>query len=144
MPIEHLVQGSPITVSADSTVMEAIRVMVDRRIGAVVVTEDAKVVGIFTERDVMKKIVLGGMDAAKTLISQVMTTEVKSVPRDVSVHRAVEIMKKHHIRHLPIVNDRDQLLGVVSLRHLLYDMVDDLENQTNSLASYLTADGIGG
>lgn len=144
MGIARLIQRSPVTIGPDATVMEATKLMTDQRVGAVAVTEDAKLVGIFTERDVMRKIVLPGLDPSKTLVAQVMTIDLKKIPDGVSVQRAVDIMRKHHIRHLPVVNDKDQLLGMVSLRYLLYDIVEDLEKQAVSLESYMAADGIGG
>ncbi len=144
MAIRSLVQREPVTVSPQATVMEAVKAMVTNKIGAVAVAEQGQLKGIFTERDVVKKIVLAGLDANKTPISQVMTSPVEQAPGSTSIHDALEIMRDHQFRHLPITDSKGKLEGVVSLRHILYEIMDDLEKQAASLENYMSSDGPGG
>ena len=144
MAIRSLVKRDPVTVTPETSVIDAIRVMAEHRVGAVAITEGRKLKGIFTERDVMKKIVLGGVDPARTKISEVMTREVKKAHGSISVTDALGMMNQNQFRHLPIVNDHDEVEGMVSLRYILYDLMDDLKSHASSLESYLGYDGPGG
>lgn len=144
MAIRKLLRKKPITVSPDSTVIDAIRTMALEKIGAVGIVEGKKLIGIFTERDVLKKIVLDERDPKTTKISEVMTATVVKANGNITVTSALQIMQQRQFRHLPIVNDSDEIEGVVSLRHILYDMMDDLKQNASSLESYLGYDGPGG
>lgn len=144
MAIRKLVRKKPITVSPDTTVMEAIRIMAVEKIGAVGIAEGRRLTGIFTERDVMKKIVLDERDPRTTKIRDVMTSTVVKANGGITVTSALEIMQQRQFRHLPIVNDADEIEGIVSLRHILYDMMDDLKEKASGLEAYLGYDGPGG
>ncbi|MBI3737075.1 CBS domain-containing protein [Candidatus Sumerlaeota bacterium] len=144
MSIRNLVKRDPITVPPQMSVLDAIKIMAEHRVGAVAITEGRKLKGIFTERDVMKKIVLAGLDPGKTPISNVMTKEVKKAHGSISVTDALGVMNQNQFRHLPIVNDQDEIEGMVSLRYILYDLMDDLKSHASSLESYLGYDGPGG
>lgn len=144
MGLLRLAKRNPVTVPADTSVLDAVRLMADHRIGALFVVEDGRAVGVFTERDVMKRLVLEGRNAELTPISEVMTEKIKTVADDTSVHDAVVILRKNEIRHLPIVDGEGKLRGVLSLRDLLYDLNEDLERQAASLAAFMGADGAGG
>ncbi len=144
MSIRSLVRRQPLIVSPDATVMDAVKVMAEHRVGAVAVTEGKKIVGIFTERDVMKKIVLACRDANTTKMRDVMTTTVVTAHGSISVSGALGMMNQNQFRHLPIVNEENEIEGMVSLRYILYDIMDDLRKQATSLESYLGYDGPGG
>jgi CBS domain-containing protein len=134
----------PVSVPETATVLEAVRTMVKERIGAVVVMKGKKMTGIFSERDVLDKIVLARRDPAKTPISAVMTANVLSIsaPGDEAV--AAEKMAANHIRHLPIVDDRKKVVGMVSLRGVMEERIADLEHEVNVLTAYLGYDGVAG
>jgi CBS domain-containing protein len=124
--------------------MEAVKLMSGARIGSVVVAEDGEIEGIFSERDLMLRVVLAARDPARVLIEEVMTSPVLTIPRRTTGDEARRIMLEQHIRHLPIVDDNGRIYGIVSMRDLLQQKVNDLEEQLDSLKSYIAADGIGG
>ena len=134
----------PISVPETATVLEAVRTMVKERIGAVVVMKGKKMTGIFSERDVLDKIVLKRRDPAKTPVSAVMTSDVLSIPAPGDESEAATTMAEHHIRHLPIVDGKKKVVGVVSLRHVMEDRIADLEHEVNVLTAYLGYDGVSG
>jgi CBS domain-containing protein len=103
------------TVSPCATVLEATQLMNDRRIGAVVVVEDGNVVGMFTERDVLRRVVGGHRDPNFTYVGEVMTKEVLAVPPDADLDEVSSVMKSRRIRHLPVVSPDGDLMGMVSL-----------------------------
>lgn len=133
-----------ITVQETSTVLEAVKTMVRERIGAVVVMKGKKMTGIFSERDVLDKIVLARRDPAKTPISAVMTPDVLSIPAPGDEAMAAEKMAANHIRHLPIVDEKKKVVGMVSLRHVMEERIADLEHEVNVLEAYLGYDGVSG
>lgn len=144
MSLLRLARKPPITVGIDATVMEAITVMVEGQVGAVTVTENKKLKGIFTERDVMKKVVHAGLDAKTTKVRDIMTAEVTTVTDEMDVSEAMTIMSERRIRHLPVLNEQGEIEGMISLRYLHHDRMEDLFSELSSLNAYFTADGPGG
>ena len=144
MGLLRLAEVPPSTCKPDASVMDAVRLMNDRGIGALAVVEGKKVVGIFSERDLMRRVVFPGLDPSRTKIADVMSRDVEKALDSTSVRGAVAMMRARKIRHLPILDDHGELLGVVALRFLVYDIVDDLESQATSLENYSAADGPGG
>jgi len=133
-----------VTVDADATVMEGVRTMAEERIGAIGVTEGNRLVGIFSERDLMLRVVSEKRDPERTRIRNVMTSPVETIPRDSTVDDALKVMIEQHIRHLPILDHDGKLSGMISMRSLLHEKVEDLTDQLDSLEAYFTADGFGG
>ena len=112
-----------IRVPASSTVAEAVEVMASREIGAVVVmTEDELVGGIFTERDVMMRVVKAGLDPATTPVSLVMTRDVRFVTPGTTLEAALALMYVNHFRHLMVI-DGPHMHGLISMRDIVYQMV---------------------
>lgn len=144
MPLMNIATSPAISVGPESTVIEAVKLMNDRRIGAVAVVRGEKLEGVFSERDVMTRVVAPGRDATKTPVSEVMTREVITVTSDVTPGAALRTLIEKHIRHLPVVDADRRVIGMVSLRDLLRNRIDDLSQQLDSVVSYFTADGIGG
>jgi CBS domain-containing protein len=131
-------------VTPDERVIDAVRVMAKAEIGAIAVTTGRKIVGIFTERDLMRRVVAEGRDLATTTIKEVMTRPVETVLDSTLVGEAAAIMRARHIRHLAIVNGAGDFVGLVAQRHLLYDLMSELELKVDNLEGYLMADGPGG
>ena len=100
--------------------------------------------GIFTERDVMLRVVLRRRDANDVRVSEVMTTPVETTSENASAEEALSFMVERHIRHLPIVGADGKLKGVLSIRNLLEHMVEGLQHELHSLDQYLLNDGPGG
>jgi CBS domain-containing protein len=132
------------TVLPDSPVLEAVKLMNQQRVGAVAVLENGKLAGIFTERDVMNRVVLEGKDPRTTPISEVMTAEVESASPDTPYGDTLRLMVEHHFRHLPVVDSERKVIGMLSIRHLLQHRVDDLSQQLDSVVNFFSADGPGG
>lgn len=118
--------------------------MVEEGVGAVAVVEAGALVGIYTERDLMTKVVDRDGDADQISVADVMETDVRTIAPDASHGAAAELMITHHCRHLPIVDDDGKVLGMLSIRHLYREQLRRLRGQMNSLQSYLGADGPGG
>lgn len=134
----------PITVPVDATVWDAIEIMVNQRVGAVAIVDDGKLKGIFTERDVVRKIVQEGLDPKATAIAEVMTTEMITESAETTVKDGLQVMSEHKIRHLPVVDENNTLEGMVSLRFLMHNRVEAMLNEVQSLEAYMSADGPGG
>lgn len=141
--LSRLLQDTP-ELPPEATVNEAVRTMISCGVGALAVTSGGQVVGVFTERDLMRRVVGESRDAARTLLRDVMTTPVHTVRESASVEEAATLMRTHHIRHLIVVDQRGELLGMVGLRYLLYDLLGVLENKVEDLHQYIMADGPGG
>jgi len=139
-----VISRSVLTVSRTTTVMEAVELMASAKVGSVVVVDDDRLVGIFSERDVMLRVVLEERDPKRTRVEEAMTARVHSVSMRTTGDEALKIMVQEHIRHLPVVDERGRPQGIVSMRSLLEEQVKDLHQQLDSLESYFTADGIGG
>jgi len=104
--------------------------MLDRHVGAVVVIdENHRVAGIFTERDVLRKLALGEYDPRKVSVREIMTTPVEMATRATTAGEALATMVERHYRHLPIVDDDGRLLGMLSIRHVLEAKIDTLTAQ---------------
>ena len=130
----------------EATVADAINKMLDHHVGAVaVVDSEYRVAGIFTERDVLRKMSLSHIDPRTTPVRDLMTTPVEMATRE---HRspgeALTTMLERHFRHLPVADDNGKLLGILSIRNLLEWRVDDLSRELESLEQYVSNDGPGG
>ncbi len=144
MKVIRLAQVPPPVVSPSDTVVEAVRIMRKVRVGAAVVLDGDQLAGIFSERDIMLRVVGAEKDPATTTVLDVMTREPESVEADTEGGDALELMVRKHIRHLPIVDKEGKLVGLLSIRNLLHNHVDDLVDQLNSIEAYFSADGPGG
>ncbi len=134
----------PPTVEPKDSVLEAVQVMAEEGVGAVAVVEDGRVRGIFTERDVMLRVVLKGLRPQDTRLSDVMTSPVETTTEDTAAEEVLSFMVERHIRHLPIVGSDGKLIAMLSVRNLLEHMVEDLQRELHSLDQYLANDGPGG
>jgi len=103
------------TCAPETPVAEACRLMEARRIGSLLVTRDSQVLGIFTEWDVVARVVAAGRDAAATRVSDVMTPEVVMVGPDEPIHRLERLMRQRRFRHLPVAGPGGRLLGILSV-----------------------------
>lgn len=118
------------SVLVTATAEQAIRTMLDRHVGAVaVIDENHSVAGIFTERDVLRRLALAGHDPRKISVREVMTTSVEMATLSTTAGEALATMVERHYRHLPIVDDDGKLLGMLSIRNLLQARIDTLSSQ---------------
>jgi CBS domain-containing protein len=133
-----------VTVRPDATVMEAVQRMVQESIGAIAVTDGKHLIGMFSERDLMLRCVSERRNLDQTLVGDVMTSPVETIHRDAPCDEALKVMLEKHIRHLPLIDRDGKLAGMISMRSLLHDKVEDLTDQLDSLEAYFSADGFGG
>lgn len=134
-------------VEAGQTVLEAVRIMAREGVGAVAVIEKGEtsdLCGVFTERDVMLRVVLQKFNPEHTKVRDVMTAPVATIPEDLTAEEAFNQMVDRHMRHLAIVSEDGELLGMLSIRNLLEHLVEDLRRELNSLDQYISNDGPGG
>jgi CBS domain-containing protein len=134
----------PISVPHDLTVMAAVHMMVDRHVGALLVLEDGRPAGIFTERDLMIKVTLAGRAPERVLVRDVMTSPVLHIHEDASLEEAVELTLERRIDHLPVVDRHGRVQGMLSMRHVVEDAIDELKHSVSGLEAYVGYDGAGG
>jgi CBS domain-containing protein len=145
MSVLDLCDTEVAAVPVDASTAEAIRLMLSQRVGAVgVVDSDHKVAGIFTERDVLRKLALSGRDPEQTPVRELMTTPVELATVSTGPGEALATMIDRHFRHLPVVDGQGKLLGMLSIRNVLQWRIDDLTQELDSLEQYVANDGPGG
>jgi len=124
------------SVAATDSVLDAARVMNVRGIGGVVVIHEGAVVGIFTERDILRRIVTEQQDPTTTLVRSVMTSPVKSCTADTPLDQCIAVMTENRIRHLPVI-DEQGLCGILTSGDILAHQVSEQEDQIQHLNSYI-------
>jgi len=147
MSLLKIAHVPPAAVEAGQTVLEAVEVMAREGVGAVAVIEKgerSELCGVFTERDVMLRVVLQKLDPQHTRVRNVMTAPVATVSEDLTAEEAFNLMVERHMRHLAIVSKDGDLLGMLSIRNLLEHLVEDLQRELHSLDQYMSNDGPGG
>jgi CBS domain-containing protein len=144
MGLLKIAQVPPPLVELGASVLEAVELMAERGVGAVGVVEKDLLRGIFTERDVMLRVVLRERDPKLTLVRDVMTAPPETVSEDITEEAALVQMVERHVRHLPIVAKDGRLQAMLSIRNLLEHRVDELARELHSLDQYLLNDGPGG
>jgi CBS domain-containing protein len=139
--IYDLVRGHQ-TFHADveQIVMEVAQRMVEHNIGAVPVLNKGRLAGIFSERDLMRKVVVEGRDPRATRVGEVMTPNPYVVPPDEDLETCLIVMKQHGFRHLPIC-DGERLLGLVSLRDILAHDLDEKDGEVQAMRAYIQSEG---
>lgn len=129
--------GQVFTTSSRATVREAVRAMNEHGVGALLVVDNNHVAGIFTERDVLRRVVDEGRAPAHTNVADVMTREVTSVPASLSIGDAMEMMLRRRFRHLPVV-DASGIVGMVSIGDLLRRVSRVQAEHIGQLQEYIT------
>jgi len=124
------------SIEQSATVMEAAQRMNERRIGSLIVADGDRVIGIFTERDVLIRVVAGGRDPAATRVSEVMTTPVACCTRHSTLDECRQVMRNKRIRHLPVVEE-GRLCGIISIGDVIAREVVEQEETIHYLNEYL-------
>lgn len=128
--IRDIIGGRPlVTARRDTTVRAACRLMTERRIGAVLVVEGQHIAGIFTERDALNKVISGGLDPDATQLEQVMVCDLQTIKADKPLAYALYMMAEGGFRHVPVVDDQNCPIGMVSARDALGQDMVDLERE---------------
>ena len=118
------------------TVYEAIAMMAEKEVGALLVMREGRPVGIISERDYTRKVILKDKSSKETRVSEIMTTEVVSTTSRQHIDECVSLMKEHHIRHLPVIDD-GEVTGMLSLRDLFSAIIDEQASTIENLEHYV-------
>lgn len=143
MNVNHLLQSKKseiISVKPNTSVFEALTIMAEKNIGAVLVIENNKLVGILSERDYARKIILKGKTSKETKVEEVMTGKVLYVQPNVSVEECMSLMSSKHIRHLPVM-DQGELIGIISIGDVVNAIISEKEFKIKQLENYITGTG---
>ncbi len=119
-----------------NSVLETVCAMVERNIGAVPVIHKGRLVGIFSERDLMRRVVAEGRDPAGTCVAEVMTDDPLTVGTNEDLQNCMTLMRRHGFRHLPVCHD-GQLVGMVSLRDILLHDLDEKDDEVRMMRAYI-------
>ena len=126
-----------ISIHPDATVYETIARMVEHNVGAIVVLEDGKLSGIFTERDYLRRVVLQGRSTESTPVSEVMTSDVITVDPETTVEECMQMMTQHKCRHLPVMRE-GALSGIISIGDCVKQISRSAEARVEDLTNYIT------
>lgn len=125
-------------IAPDAPVIDAIKLMADKRIGAVLVMQGGRLVGILSERDYARKIVLQGRSSADTSVSDIMTGDVVTVGLHDTADRCMQIVTESRIRHLPVM-ENDMVVGIVSIGDLVKAVIEDQQLELDQLQRYIAS-----
>ncbi|NND45571.1 MAG: CBS domain-containing protein [Xanthomonadales bacterium] len=128
--------GMVLSVDQGDSVFDAIRLMADVNVGAVLVKKGNEISGIFTERDYLQKIALNSRSSRETMVSEVMSSPVITASPHDSVQECMETMTNCRCRHLPVV-DGEELLGIVSIGDLVKKLLEEKESEVQQLSHYI-------
>ena len=126
------------TISKDQSVRQALILMSEKNIGAIIIVDNNDFpIGIFSERDYARKVILKGKSSKDTLLDEVMTKELITITRNYKIDQCMEIMSEKKIRHLPILEDK-KILGVISIGDVLKIMIKEQKDLINHLQKFIT------
>ena len=127
------------TISKDQSVMQALILMSEKNIGAIIIVDNNDFpIGIFSERDYARKIILKGKSSKDTLLDEVMTKELITVTRDYKIDQCMEIMNEKRIRHLPVLENK-KIVGIISIGDVLKIMIKEQKELINHLQKFITS-----
>ena len=127
------------TISKDQSVMQALILMSEKNIGAIIIVDDNDFpIGIFSERDYARKIVLKGKSSKDTLLDEVMTKELITVTRDYKIEQCMDIMNEKRIRHLPVLENK-KIVGIISIGDVLKIMIKEQKELIDHLQKFITS-----
>ena len=139
--VKHIIQNKSnaiYSVNPGTSVLDALQVMMDKNISALLVMEGPELKGIFTERDYARKIILVGKSSKETLISDVMTAKLETVGMNSSIDECMQIMTTKHIRHLPVVEGA-RVEGMISIGDLVKFVIEDQKQTIEQLQTYISS-----
>lgn len=141
--VKQLLQNKPAavwSVGPDNTVYEALQLMAEKNIGALLVMEADKLEGIISERDYARKVILAGKSSMKVPVREIMTGKVYCVYPDSTIEQCMAIMTDKRVRHLPVLQD-DKAIGVISIGDVVKTIISDQEFMIEQLQNYIVGGG---
>lgn len=135
-------ESKVITIHVSATVLDALQILEEANTGSILVTENEKIVGIFTERDYARLGEIKGRYAKDTLVRELMTEQMVMVRPETSLEECAELMRKFHVRHLPVL-ENNRVVGVVSIRRLAEALIQEKQGAIVKLENYILGTGYG-
>lgn len=140
-PVQDLFTGRDLTifqVSPSITVFEALQLLAEHEVGAMIVMDQGHLVGVISERDYTRKVALQGKNSKETKVADIMTREVITVTPDTGTRACMTLMSQKNIRHLPVV-EGSVVVGMISIRDILNDIIADHEQTISELTHYINS-----
>jgi len=126
------------TLSSNNTVRQALQLMADKNIGAIVIKDQDKLIGIFSERDYARKVVLKGKNSTDTKLAEVMSKDVITISSDMQIDACMQLMTDKRVRHLPVV-DNGKSIGIISIGDVVRLMIDEQKHLIDELKKYISS-----
>ena len=140
--LNHLLESNPrklATVAPDQTIYEALKVMAESDVGALLVMEGHNLRGVFSERDYARKVILNGKSSFDTNVSEAMSGRVAYVTLDRTVEECLAIMTEKHFRHLPVLSDSHNVVGIISIGDLIKEVINQQQFIIKQLENYISS-----
>ncbi len=138
--VQHLLDSKGrdvITVAADTSVLDAIKIMADRTVGSLLVMDGDELKGIVTERDYARKVIIKGRSSESTQVGEIMTADVCTATSQETVNQCMTVMSERKIRHLPVVDD-GKVVGMISIGDLVQAIITDQQEEIEHLEHYIS------
>jgi len=138
--VKHLLDAKGrqvISVDPGASVLDAIKLMADKRVGALIVMQDGKLGGIVTERDYARKVIIKGRSSETTRVDEIMTVKVLTTTSEQTVEQCMGMMSGGRFRHLPVVED-DEVVGIISIGDLVQAIIADQKEEIEQLEHYIS------
>lgn len=126
-----------ISVESNTTVLDALKLMAEKNIGSVVITESERYIGLLTERDYARKVILVGKTSDETLVTEIMSTGLPRITPDFSMETCMQIMSESNIRYLPVFDHTDELSGIISIQDVISETLNQQKETIEQLHSYI-------
>ena len=139
--VKHLLRtkgNGVLSVAPDTAVFEALRLMAEKNVGAVLVLEGEKLVGIFSERDYARKVILKGKSSKETLVREIMSSHVLYVRPEQTIEDCMALMTDKRVRHLPVLDEERRVVGVISIGDVVKNIISEQEFIIEQLQNYIT------
>ena len=139
--VKHILKNKPTvvySVTQDISVLEALKIMMEKNISALLVIENERLQGIFTERDYARKIILQGKSSKDTCMRDVMTENPHTITQDEAIDHCMQLMTNNHFRHLPVL-ENGTVIGMLSIGDLVKYIIEDQQQTISQLESYINS-----
>ncbi|WP_436833394.1 CBS domain-containing protein [Parapedobacter sp. DT-150] len=139
--VKHILNNKPTvvySVTQDVSVFEALKIMMEKNISALLIIEGGRLLGIFTERDYARKIILQGKSSKDTPMHEVMTRDPHTITRHEAIDHCMQLMTNKHFRHLPVM-ENDTVVGMLSIGDLVKYIIEDQQQTISQLESYINS-----